>query len=156
MRGQNLIVSEYVVRKATSGSVDPTGSQLIRRLSEDANAVIWISEHPASDTEKLLDDIGQRYEMVFTRDDNNPVNQLRKINFEYGYSIDMIVETDPNLVQQFLSEGWLVLAYFSPYYSKLDWRPGYQSEITAWDKLKAQVQLQARQHIEDVRVKPVL
>lgn len=68
------------------------------------------------------------------------VNQLRA----RGYSLEFIIEPDPENAHKLIREGYSCLNFIHAQYSVPSWRPDYESDLRPWDDLAASVAHQAR------------
>jgi len=151
MRKTFVIPVEGVIRKVTDGQPIVQMVELISSFAGE-NTFIYLTDEAANDTADWLNLHGLGHTLVLGRDADR-LMQLRRIQHEWGYNVDFVIEPDPEVVAKLVEHGYPVLAFFHPYYSKREWRPDYKFEVTPWDDIKEGIVKQQAMRANDSRTR---
>jgi hypothetical protein len=69
-----------------------------------------------------------------------------------GFSIGLVVDSDPTSVGMLLAKGYTGLVFTQPEYARPEWRPDDHRGIRAWSEITAEVERQNRLRADDGRV----
>lgn len=135
-----VMVMDDVLRKTLTDAPIDTGKLLYHALSSQYGIVILSNE--TKDQREWLSDQGIRIDNYYYAPELgvDRVTQIKSLHFEYGYSIDLVVEPDPHHVARLLQYGIPTLGFFHPYYSHPSWRPdGSGSNAESWEEIKQEI-----------------
>lgn len=149
-----VVTVEGVLRKLTDGSRITEGVELLHKLTADTgySGLIFLTSKPAAETEEWLDLEGISRDLVLGAREDRAV-QLRRIQHEWGYPIQMVIESDPAVAAELMREGYTTLLFLHPAYSKPEWRPDHEFAVTPWDLIRAQASSFAHLRETDTRLK---
>jgi hypothetical protein len=143
---RSIVVSaEGVLRKFTDGSPIREGIELVSNFTGDRDSMIFLTGKSVEGEEDWLNLNGiTRHDLILGKEGLR-VQQLRRIQHEYGYTVDLVIEPDPSVCAELVANGYTTLGFFSPYFSNPEWRPDHSYSIRPWHDLAASIADTARQ-----------
>jgi hypothetical protein len=135
-----VIAVDGVLRHPVSGTPIREGIKLYLTLADSYDIVIAADEDQGDELQDWLDRNGVRKRLgqVLWRRDGGRIAQLEFLR-QGGGLIDLVVEPDPAAAAVAYQQGFTVLMFLSPAYSKPEWRPDDRPGIPAWDDLLERV-----------------
>lgn len=137
------------------------GIRLLAALSGSYKAVLATDEANAEHVEHWLKQQGLSdfYGILLVR---RPVEAeldhtaLRMAQFDFvrslGFSLDMVIDSDPGVVRQVMMRGGVGLLFAHPQYLRPEFRPDSERGLKAWNEIEQEVEQQALLKSGDVRL----
>lgn len=148
-----VVTVEGVLRKLTDGSRIHEGVELVQRLSGEGignNTIIHLTSGPASEAESWLDAHDIACDLVLgAREDR--VLQLRRLRYEWGYPVMLVVEPDPDIAVDLMADGYTTMLFLHPEYAKPEWRPDHEHAMKTWDEIRDMRTKDIDRRVTDVR-----
>lgn len=148
-----VVTVEGVLRKHTDGRPIVAGTSLVRKLQPFAGQpeMVFLTSKDPAEVEEWLDAEHIAFDIVLGADEDR-VAQMRRIRYEYGYPVDLVVEPDPDIAADLMAEGHTTMLFLHPAYSKPEWRPDHKYARKTWDELKTMTVEDKQRRMTDVRL----
>jgi hypothetical protein len=137
-----VITVDGVLRKHVSSAPVPVGIALYHALTTQFT-VLLVSDGEAEDLKRWmrLESINKHAAFVCNdtvlEQKSAPVRRLAQLNHlrSRGYSIQLVVEPDPQVSAKLISQGFNVANFIHTQYALPQWRPDYESSVKPWNEL---------------------
>jgi hypothetical protein len=152
MKTSTVAISiDGVLRKIIGNDPIPAGLILFKSLASQF-AVVILTSKPGDPA--WLDEHGVKNDMVIPAEGKSRLSVINELKFEFGYTIDLVVEPDPEQAAKLFEAGFAVLGFFHPYYSHPDWRPldGSERPAQGWAELRGVVIRDEQQRRSETRL----
>lgn len=144
-----VVTVEGVLRKLTDGSRIHEGVELVGNLQYEHSSV-FLAHGDCGEAERWLEDTGISYDMVLgAREDR--VLQLRRLRYEWGYPVMLVVEPDPDIAVDLMADGYTTMLFLHPEYAKPEWRPDHEHAMKTWDEIRDMRTKDIDRRVTDVR-----
>jgi hypothetical protein len=153
MKTSTVAISiDGVLRKIIGNDPIPAGLILFKALASQF-AVVILTSKPGDPA--WLDEHGVKNDMIIPAEGRSRLSVINELKFEFGYTIDLVVEPDPEQAAKLFEAGFAVLGFFHPYYSHPEWRPdGSGSVSEGWAELRGVVTRDIQQRRSETRLEP--
>lgn len=78
------------------------------------------------------------------------LRQIRSVT-DTQHAVDLVIDPDPEIAAALMHEGIPTMLFLHPRYSRPEFRPDHEEEVTPWDRLVAEVDSQALLRTADTR-----
>jgi hypothetical protein len=143
-----VITLDGVLRNPHTQAVNLQGIRLYRALASTGRLAVLCGPDEARDKHFLAQNgLTEHAYLVPESLDAAPTNSGRRMA-QITYlrrmqcHIECVVEPDPDVAAELLSNGVAVLVYLHPVYTQPSFRPDYKNEATPWNNLVQEVDYQ--------------
>lgn len=139
MRSAVAISVDGVLRRDIGYAPIPEGILLYRTLAPVYNIILlasWDVPGYTAGLEHFLqtEQLREHSKVIYEGDRLDQVTHLRNT----GMQLDFVVEADPAYSENLFAYGFNVMHFMHAQYTRPQWRPDFQAEITPWDALVQQ------------------
>lgn len=146
-----VVMLDGVLRKIIGNDPIRPGLLLFKALATEF-AVVIVSSKPGDVA--WLDEQGIKNDMTIPDEGKSHLLLLNELKFEFGYTIDLVVEPDPEQAAKILDAGYTTILYAHPYYAHPSWRPsGPGSAPETWQEIRRVVTRGTTERASDARLR---
>jgi hypothetical protein len=151
---------EGVLMRSFSTAPIPTGVALYHSLKDNFNILLYSDQDRKTldhwlSVEALNIQAAVEYnedQRTWLNDSDRKLDQVNSLR-RRGFSIELVIEPDPDSSAWLVANGFSVLTFTHCQYAMPKWRPDYTGPDRSWDKLKETANRLAELKALDARLK---
>lgn len=158
MSATAVIVVDSIMRNSEHGHVLHPGKLLFLGLASTMNVAVISDDLTYEQLTHFLSIEGLKKPPYMLGKDptdhplpNRRVDQLRLLQ-RLGCDIEYVVESDLTIAFHLVENGYRVMHYVQPFFSRRDFRPDHKLEIQPWDELATELERQREMKALDPRL----